>query len=131
MKARHPLCVAIRPWIPLASAAAEIGSRYWLANESPHKIADRVAVTSSLPNPQYVSAVVLVEFAFLKQSSRGVLVILASSAGNRYSGSLLGKPLCRKASDTKPANKANEIPHPTSNLCGVQKSRRILTGCST
>jgi hypothetical protein len=73
----------------------------------------------------------LVEFAFLKHSSRGVLVLLASSAGNRYSGSLPGNPLLRKVSDTKPANNANAAAEPPSSLRGVQKSRRILKGCST
>src|SRR5437899_3447076 len=130
-KALHPLCVAISPWIPLASAACEIGSRYWLAKESPHRIADRLPPASSLPKLQKVSMAILVEFTSLKHSSRGVLVLLASSAGNRYSGRLSGKPRFRKPSDTKPANTANEIPEPVSSLRDVHKSRRILTGCST
>jgi hypothetical protein len=60
-----------------------------------------------------------------------VLVLRASSAGSKYSGSLPGKPWVRKASDTKPAKTANEALETVSSLRAVQKSRCVRTGCST
>jgi len=51
-KALQLLCVAISPWMPLASAADETGSRYWLANESPHRIAERPWAACPLPKLQ-------------------------------------------------------------------------------